>query len=215
MQQLNASTNGRLSPADHLMAAAGAGFITVLMTNPLWLCKTRLCIQDPSAPNAYRGLWNALTTIYRQEGIPGLYKGLVPATFGVSHGAIQFMIYEEMKRQWSQYTRVETEARNNTLEYIVMAAGSKSIATAITYPYQVVRSRLQDHRGLAEFKGASDVLFKTLRSDGWRGMYRGLAPNLIRVLPGTCLTFGAYESITHFLTHVVVSNRYGGNEPED
>lgn len=41
---------------------------------------------------------DGLTSIYRTEGISGLYRGTSLALFGVSNGAIQFMAYEEMKR---------------------------------------------------------------------------------------------------------------------
>lgn len=42
---------------------------------------------------------DGLRTIYKTEGIPGLYRGTLLALFGVSNGAIQFMVYEKMK-EW-------------------------------------------------------------------------------------------------------------------
>lgn len=41
---------------------------------------------------------DGLYQIARYEGIKGLYKGMIPALFGVSHGALQFMAYEELKK---------------------------------------------------------------------------------------------------------------------
>ena len=40
----------------------------------------------------------ALGLIWRQEGLPGFYRGILPGLLGVSHGALQFMAYEEMKK---------------------------------------------------------------------------------------------------------------------
>lgn len=86
-----------------------------------------------------------------------------------------------------------------------MAATSKTFATVATYPYQVIRSRLQDHRLTAvtsnalaprPYTGVLDVMRRVFQSDGLRGFYRGLGANILRVLPGTCITFAVYESVS-------------------
>ena len=41
---------------------------------------------------------DGLVQISKKEGIPGLYKGTVMSVVGVSNGAVQFMLYEELKR---------------------------------------------------------------------------------------------------------------------
>ncbi|KAJ1500317.1 hypothetical protein HMI54_010917, partial [Coelomomyces lativittatus] len=85
-----------LAPYQHLLAAAQAGVLTSLCTNPFWLMKTRMCLQPFDKPH-YTSVLAGLTSIARTEGIRGLYRGLLPSLFGVSHGAIQFMVYEEVK----------------------------------------------------------------------------------------------------------------------
>jgi solute carrier family 25 folate transporter 32 len=45
----------------------------------------------------------SLYSIARSEGIRGLYRGIGPAMLGVSHGGIQFMVYEELKSYHSTY----------------------------------------------------------------------------------------------------------------
>ena len=99
----------QLSPKMHLLAASEAGLLTLAMTNPIWVVKTRLCLQYGNelaavrTENRYKGMVDALVRITREEGVRGLYKGFVPGIWGVSHGAIQFMAYEELKNAYSQY----------------------------------------------------------------------------------------------------------------
>lgn len=62
-----------------MVAAAEAGVLTLMMTNPIWVVKTRLCLQygrDCDIPSNYRynGMVDALCKIYRLEGIRGLYR---------------------------------------------------------------------------------------------------------------------------------------------
>eukprot|EP00968_Pinguiococcus_pyrenoidosus_P004677 scaffold302_cov247-Pinguiococcus_pyrenoidosus.AAC.3 len=60
-----------------MSAAVEASTIMVLLTNPLWLIKTRMEIQGQSAAavRPYRGVLDAATTIVKEEGMLGLYKG--------------------------------------------------------------------------------------------------------------------------------------------
>lgn len=96
---------------------------------------------------------DGLTSIYRAEGLRGLYKGSLLALVGVSNGSIQFATYEEIKRRRTDIKRslyekqgrgwsVDDEKLSNT-EYILASGVSKLVAIALTYPYQVVRARIQ------------------------------------------------------------------------
>lgn len=75
-----------------------------------------------------------------------------------------------------------------------MAASSKIVATLTTYPYQVLRARLQFP---TEGKAGLIAVFKGIvKNEGIRGFYKGLFPNIVRVLPGTIVTFGVYEWVS-------------------
>ncbi|KAM9307596.1 solute carrier family 25 member 32 [Gastrophryne carolinensis] len=190
-----------LAPTEHLLSAAGAGALTLCITNPIWVTKTRLVLQydagvDPSK-RQYRGMCHALAQIYRHEGIPGLYKGFVPGLLGTSHGALQFMAYEELKLKYNAHFNRPTNTKLNTLEYITMAALSKIFAVTATYPYQVVRARLQDQHN--HYSGATDVIRRTWRVEGVQGFYKGIIANVLRVTPACCITFVVYENVSRFL----------------
>lgn len=110
-----------LGPTMHMLAAAESGALTLLLTNPIWVVKTRLCLQCDSGSSAeYRGMVHALAEIYRTEGIRGLYRGFVPGMLGVSHGAIQFMTYEEMKNAYNEYRKLPIDTKLVCMSYILI-----------------------------------------------------------------------------------------------
>ena len=47
------------------------------------------------------------------------------------------------------------------------------MALMVTYPYQVIRSRLQAHDAKANYTSARDVIKKTFRAEGLHGFYKG------------------------------------------
>merc|ERR1719251_503547 len=179
--------------------------MTLTMTNPIWVVKTRLCLQSGdqvktasrSDPLVYRGFTDALFKIWRHEGLRGLYSGFVPGLFGVSHGAVQFMAYEELKNMYHNYYNQDITTKLGTIEYLSFAAISKLVAALTTYPYQVVRARLQDQQN--KYAGSLDCISKILKLEGLKGFYKGLSPNLLRVVPATMITFVVYENISFYL----------------
>jgi len=197
------NTKQQLTPSLHMLAAAEAGLVTLVLTNPIWVVKTRLCLQygmtnAPPGTTIYKGFIDALLKIKAEEGWKGLYKGFVPGIWGVSHGAIQFMAYEELKNLYNiQYKNQPVDTKLGTSEYLFFACLSKLFAAITTYPYQVVRARLQDQHSI--YSSATDCVRQTLRDEGLSGFYKGLKPNLARVIPACGLTFVIYEEVSHFL----------------
>ncbi|XP_019869473.1 mitochondrial folate transporter/carrier isoform X1 [Aethina tumida] len=188
-----------LGPSLHMLAASEAGVLTLLVTNPIWVVKTRLCLQygTNTVPSSqwYNGVGDALVKIYKTEGFRGYYRGFVPGIFGVTHGALQFMTYEEMKAFYNQYRKLPHDSKLTTGEYLSFAAISKLIAAAATYPYQVLRTRLQDQHH--DYKGTWDCIKKTWKYERMRGFYKGLAPYLLHVTPNICLVMLIYEKFTN------------------
>lgn len=193
------NTTTPLGPTLHMIAASEAGILTLLMTNPIWVVKTRLCLQYETevSPGSkpYRGMVDALLKIYKQEGFRGLYRGFIPGMFGVSHGALQFMAYEEMKNNYNQYRKLPIDTKLATSEYLAFAAISKLLAAAATYPYQVIRARLQDHHH--SYKGSWDCIRQTWRYERMPGFYKGLVPYLVHVTPNICLVMLIWEKLTN------------------
>lgn len=195
----HAGKDGRLGTFTHMSSAMTAGACCVFLTNPLWLVKTRLQLQveKATAPATagsgkapYGGMLGALRAIVREEGFRGLYRGLGPALLLTSHGAVQFGVYEEMKRLLEP---ADARGSLSSVTYFAMGAVSKVAASTATYPFQVVKARLQ--RRDSPYKGMGDCAVATWRKEGARGFYRGLWANTLRVVPASALTLVLYEKV--------------------
>jgi len=191
-------SDNQLRSSDYFIASGVSGILTAVFTNPIWVIKTRMLSSARNTPGAYRSIAHGSAEIFRTEGVRGFYRGLLPSLFGVSHGAIQFMAYEQLKNRWALSRKGGKEGLSN-LDYLQLSAVSKIFAGSITYPYQVVRARLQVYDAPVRYKGAMDVMQQVYRKEGMRGFYRGLTPNIVRVLPSTCVTFLVYENTKWYL----------------
>ena len=90
------------------------GMLTLSVTNPVWVVKTRLCLANTaSVPvhKRYSGLIDGLAKLYWHEGLRGLYRGFIPGLWGTSHGAIQFMFYEEFKKAYADYHSIPIDSK--------------------------------------------------------------------------------------------------------
>ena len=174
------------------------GALTAVCTNPIWVIKTRMLSTSSKHPGAYTSVLDGTRQIYRSKGFAGFYRGLVPSLFGVSHGAFQFMAYEQLKNYRALGTLGGRKGLTNA-DYLWLSGLSKIFAGTLTYPYQVVRARLQTYDADKTYKSARDVVLQVWRQEGWGGFYKGLGPNLLRVLPSTCVTFLVYENTRYYL----------------
>ncbi|KAI5281200.1 hypothetical protein KEM54_003364 [Ascosphaera aggregata] len=220
-----AAAQGGLGSMDFFLASGISGVLTSSLTNPIWVIKTRMLMTGANAPGAYASFISGVRSIYRQDGILGFYRGFIPALFGVSHGALQFMAYERLKQFRSRMSRIPipshessatttaTATTSTTIttttrildnaDYLLSSTLSKIFAGCITYPYQLLRSRLQAYNADKMYRDLIDAVVQIWQKEHIRGFYKGLVPNLVRVLPSTCVTFLVYENTKSYLSKPV------------
>lgn len=185
------SRPGRFDIPNHLLAGCIAGAFTSAVTNPIWVVKVRLQLQTKRV-DAYSGFVNAISRIVREEGVRGLYTGIGPSMCLVSHGALQFTMYERFKLLLGGDGRRGT----SVMDSLLASTGSKLVASVITYPMQVARTRMQERCADKKRYGSVDRAFMYIvRKEGYRGLYRGLFANVIRVTPQAAVTFITYEQV--------------------
>ncbi|KAL2913377.1 hypothetical protein HK105_207122 [Polyrhizophydium stewartii] len=203
----------------HMLSAVHAGLLSTTIVNPIWVARTRIMTQppkpDPAFPYHYRSTLDALVTISRTEGWRALYKGLGPSIIGVSHVAIQFPLYEKLK------TLLQDKSGNVSSFWILFAsAASKMSASLVTYPHEVVRTRLQTQLGIhydslhvgtseaaasssaIKYRGLVQSVKVIMTEEGWKGFYKGFGTSLFRTVPASALTLLTYEILSSWLDRV-------------
>ncbi|KAJ4302242.1 mitochondrial FAD carrier protein flx1 [Collariella sp. IMI 366227] len=123
-----------------------------LITNPIWVLKTRMLASDSTAAGAYPSMWAGAKSLLRAEGFKGFYRGLGVGMLAVSHGAVQFAVYDparkmylaQKRKGWGIWMRKGKVSVSNEAT-VVLSTVSKLVAGAATYPLQVLRSRLQHY----------------------------------------------------------------------
>ena len=89
------------------------------------------------------------------------------------------------------------------------------VASTVTYPLQVVKSRIQQPNRSIELTSAGDVrivkrdyagLVRTIQRmwkvEGLTGFFKGAVPNALRVAPSAAVTFLVYESMMDTLQDI-------------
>ncbi|KAF9134638.1 hypothetical protein BGW39_006403 [Mortierella sp. 14UC] len=214
--------HGRETAIVHLAAAANAGVVTATMTNPIWMVKTRMQLQSEGNKRIYRNSFHCTIEILRTEGLQGLYKGLSASYLGVTEGTIQWVVYEHLKTRFAERRRADqislaletgsslNQSSNGMLvggkrmeewvDYLGAAGIAKFIASAITYPHEVLRTRMRQTPAKGEsvrYTGLRQTFGLILKEEGAGALYGGLTAHMMRVVPNAAIMFFCYEAILH------------------
>ena len=169
---------------------------------PLDVVKIRLQLQpyspsDPLSPlrtaPACRGTVATLRHILRHEGLTALWKGNVPAELlYVCYAAIQFTTYRTttLFLQTALPTRLPDAA-----ESFIAGASSGALATSITYPLDLLRTRFAAQGRRRIYTSLRSAVRDIRRDEGYRGFFRGISPALGQIVPFMGLFFVTYEGL--------------------
>ena len=190
-------------------SAITAGAASTILTNPIWVVKTRLMLQSNMGESIthYRGTIDAFVKIVQQEGPRALYAGLVPSLLGLLHVAIHFPVYEKLKSKLGCYEvhvdphTGEAHQELSVKRLIAASSLSKMVASLITYPHEILRTRMQLKSDLpSRIQHRLVPMIKTTyRNEGFMAFYSGFTANLLRTVPASAVTLVSFE---YFRNHL-------------
>jgi len=201
----------RDTPFVHVISAMSAGFSASTTTNPIWLIKTRLQLCRATSKNRLT-VKKTIIDIYKEAGILGYWKGVTASYWGISETVIHFVIYEALKKQLALYQNKRKGQDKTFIDFagfMLCGACSKTCATCIAYPHEVARTRLREEG--SRYKSFWQTLGIVYREEGRRGLYRGLATQLVRQIPNTAIMMSTYELTVYVLTKWLVPSQEQDN----
>lgn len=202
----------------NFLISLAAAAITVFFINPIWVVNTRQStnkspvtgtskLVDPEAP---QGFFPTLKRTIVDEGIFSLYSGLFPALALAINPAIQYTSFELFKHYLAAYLlkKKGKSASDDKLsrfsfdlsQLFLLGVASKSIATIITYPLMVIRSRMQ-----VSNQSFSEVMSQIYHEDGLTGFYRGLDAKILFSVLNAGLLMMLQDRISDYLSSLLHS----------
>ncbi|MED6156593.1 hypothetical protein PIB30_015906 [Stylosanthes scabra] len=172
----------------HCVGGASASIATSFIFTPSERIK-----QQMQVGSHYRSCWDALVGIIRNGGFPSLYAGWGAVLCrNVPHSIIKFYTYESLKKAMPSKP---SSIQPNTFQTLVCGGIAGSTAALFTTPFDVIKTRLQTQLpgSMNQYDNVFQGLYKISKSEGLKGLYRGLTPRLIMYMSQGSLFFASYE----------------------
>lgn len=188
---------------------AVAGAFATVVTYPFDLLRTRFAVQGPN--KLYTGILDAFTTIAKREGIPGFYRGMVPALLQIMPMmGIVFKVHNSCLDTFSKLDLKSAYPMVYKCQELISGGIAGSLSKALLMPLDVIRKRLQvqgpvrnaiivDH--VPRYTGFVKCAFAIVRYEGVRGLYRGLIPAIAKSGPSTAVTFFVVREFQKYSQH--------------
>ncbi|TRY83625.1 hypothetical protein DNTS_022103 [Danionella cerebrum] len=194
IKRLIGSNQETLGIVERLVSGSLAGAIAQSSIYPMEVLKTRLAL---GKTGQFDGISDCAKHILKKEGLVAFYKGYIPNMLGIiPYAGIDLAVYETLKNWWLQ--KFATDSADPGV-FVLLACGtmSSTCGQLASYPLALVRTRMQAQ---ASQEGSPQMtmtgLFRHIvRTEGAIGLYRGLAPNFMKVIPAVSISYVVYENL--------------------
>lgn len=147
----------------------------------------------------YNGLLDAFVKILKEGGPAELYRGLTPSVIGViPYAATNYFAYDSLRKA---YRKIFKEEKIGNIETLLIGSAAGAISSTATFPLEVARKHMQVGAvsGRAVYKNVIHALVSILEQDGIHGLYKGLGPSCMKLVPAAGISFMCYEACKRIL----------------
>uniref|UniRef100_A0A8C9R0L1 Solute carrier family 25 member 24 n=1 Tax=Scleropages formosus TaxID=113540 RepID=A0A8C9R0L1_SCLFO len=183
---------GKVQTHERFIAGSLAGATAQTAIYPMEVMKTRLTLRKTGQ---YSGMFDCAKKILKKEGIKAFYKGYIPNILGIiPYAGIDLAVYESLKNAW-----LSNYAKDTANPGVIVLLGCGTISSTCgqlaSYPLALIRTRMQAQASLegSEQLSMSRLAKKIVEKDGIFGLYRGILPNFMKVIPAVSISYVVYE----------------------
>lgn len=149
------------------------------------------------------GTWTVTRQIIQTNGfgLRGLNKG-VTATMG-RNGAFN-MVYFGFYHSVKNITPVYEDGTKEFFRKVLIGFTSGTLACFVNIPFDVAKSRIQGPQpqpGIIKYKSTFASIGLVYKEEGFRALYKGLVPKVMRLGPGGAIMLLVFEYAYEFLQH--------------
>lgn len=197
-KKLVSTVTGRHGNEMTVLDKASSGFFAaffssfVLCPTELIKCKLQAIRETNSKPTTALQLTKS---IIKAQGLKGMFNGLTSTIAREMPGYFAFFGgIESTKHLLVKYGRVE-DVSHPLVSIVSGGVGGMCLWLAI-FPFDLIKSRIQIENSTLNL---SQMLFKIIREEGPKKLYRGLTPTLIRTFPATAALLFTIEQTRLFI----------------
>jgi len=199
------SDTRNISGPSQFIAGGMAGMISQAVVYPLDTLKFRMqCETVVGGERGNKLIWHTARKMWAHNGIASFYRGLPMGLMGMfPYAAVDLFMFESLKKRMIarnaklKGVKHDEDALPGNFTLALMGGFSGAFGASIVYPLNLLRTRLQS-QGTAghprTYTGIMDVTRQTLKHEGTRGLFKGLTPNLLKVVPAVSITYVVYEN---------------------
>jgi len=203
-----------LSTLESMLAGLIAGSATAIISNPIWVIQNAQTVSGMNEvskeksvlPQKRLGLFATAAQLLHTSGLSAFSRGLGPALVLVVNPVLQYTVFEQLKNALVRRRRMAGRVSKllTDWDFFLLGALSKLVATGVTYPYIVVKSRLQaGHATAKRYRSGLHGLRTIIAEEGMSGIYKGAGPKLLQSVLTAAILFASQRRI-YELTKAVV-----------
>ncbi|GJD06608.1 Mitoferrin [Galdieria sulphuraria] len=192
---------GNKNSQHHPLATSAAGGLATIVADgmmaPFDVVKQRMQLKS----SCYSNIFHCISTVYRQHGTSAFFVGYkTTLIMNVPFTAIHFTVYESCKKVIHKWRNIASDELSVTSQ-LLAGAMAGACASAVTNPFDVVRTRLQTQgeRGARRYKNMTSAMKSIYYEEGIRGFLHGIRPRILFHMPAAAICFTVYATCKHVL----------------